>query len=240
MKRLLVLVCLLSMVAQAQVLGTYQADPGPYTEGRRLALTIEAPPVTAARYSVVCQVKGSARGHLELLNHFGPQGTFFTRLPLKKGVVQLPFNATTPDGKVLTPKKLELFVVVEQGEVELETEVKLLQGDAAVESGWWSPRQAGMVGAIGGVTLGLMGALVGLLASTRPRLVLTLCKGLSALGLALLAVGGVAWLSAQPYHVYYPLLLCGMISAAVFFSSARQMEARVRDQELRSMAAQDA
>jgi hypothetical protein len=55
-----------------------------------------------------------------------------------------------------------------------------------------------------------------------------------------LVLGGVAFVSGQPYAVYYPLLLSGGISAALGFSLPRSLSRRYEDLELRRMQALDA
>lgn len=86
---------------------------------------------------------------------------------------------------------------------------------------WWSPQDAALFGAIGGSLIGVLGALVGVLMGVYgPRgrfksLNVGLLVGGVALGLVLLAVGAVALLARQRYHVWYPPVLGGLILTLV-------------------------
>jgi uncharacterized membrane protein len=106
-------------------------------------------------------------------------------------------------------------------------------------SPWWSEQAAGWFGAVLGSAAGLVGALLGVaLGLLAPRgkgktAVLALQIGGGAVGAALLAAGLAALALGQPYHVWYPLLLVGVITDAVLlgllpvtFGAYRAAEAR--------------
>ena len=59
-------------------------------------------------------------------------------------------------------------------------------------------------------------------------------------GLCSLVAGVVALVLRQPYMVYYPLLLLGIISTAVSTSCIRAFRKRYEEAELRRMSAIDA
>ena len=86
---------------------------------------------------------------------------------------------------------------------------------------WWTAQEAGLYGGIAGAAVGLLGGLVGtLLGVLGPRgvgrrLVLGLMVAMVAAGVVSMIAGILAILRDQPYHVYYPLLLCGVIDATV-------------------------
>jgi hypothetical protein len=107
---------------------------------------------------------------------------------------------------------------------------------------WWGNRQGGILGAIFGVVVGTLGGLIGWLGGRGKArgFVLGAMKLIPLLGLACLAAGVVAVIDAQPYAVYYPLLLAGVICAVVPFASLRRVRQRYEELELRRMEALDA
>jgi hypothetical protein len=86
---------------------------------------------------------------------------------------------------------------------------------------WWTPQQAGLIGGFAGSAVGVigggLGALMGVFA---PKgmfrgLFVGSQTVLSLAGVCALIVGGYANLAGQPYHVYFPLMLLGSITAGV-------------------------
>jgi len=106
---------------------------------------------------------------------------------------------------------------------------------------WWSGRQAGLVGAIAGMVIGCWGALVGVLGGRGKarRLVMSLLWGMAACGAMLFVVGLTALFRSQPYHVYYPLLLCGGITLGISLGLGPVMKRRYAQIELRKISAMD-
>jgi MFS family permease len=86
---------------------------------------------------------------------------------------------------------------------------------------WWSTRDAGILGAIGGSVGGLLGAGLGCavpLLANRGRArgaVLGVQVAAVLLGVALLALGVAALALGQPYHVWQPPLLIGTVMGGV-------------------------
>jgi hypothetical protein len=106
---------------------------------------------------------------------------------------------------------------------------------------WWSDRTAGWIGSIGGVALGLIGVFLGFLGcrGTLPAwteyilATLTIGGGLSLVG------GGVALAWHQPYGVWYPLALFGVIMSGVFGANWNIFRRKRHEIELRRMASLD-
>lgn len=108
---------------------------------------------------------------------------------------------------------------------------------------WWSAQTAIWIGSLGGGGLGtlagLFGAAVGLLA---PRglargPVLATHLALVLIGAAMLLAGLLALVLGQPYHVYYPLGLIGLILTAVMGPLWPVVRARYRQAEARRLEA---
>ena len=111
-----------------------------------------------------------------------------------------------------------------------------------VSSAWWSDRTGGIIGGIMGATLGLLGALVGLLASLGKgrRLVMTALVIIIAVGVVWIGTALVALWRTQPYGVYYPLLLGGLLATLIPAGLLPIIRRRYEALELRRMNALDA
>ncbi len=107
---------------------------------------------------------------------------------------------------------------------------------------WWSGRIAGLIGGIGGSVIGCLGALIGCLAGTGKarRFVLSLTKILIGLGILLTIAGIVAVVLQQPYAVWYPLLLAGVVLTSVLGINLRSIKRRYDELEIRRMTSIDA
>ena len=86
---------------------------------------------------------------------------------------------------------------------------------------WFSAETGNLVGALGGAGIGIIGGTLGAVAGTlAPKgkgrnLVLRGMMTMAALGLIALAFGVVALADAQPYHVWYPMVMMGALCRAV-------------------------
>jgi hypothetical protein len=106
---------------------------------------------------------------------------------------------------------------------------------------WWTDRDAGWVGGISGSVLGLTGAAIGIMAGfgVARKTCLLLLGAMFVLGVASLALALAALVFSQPYAVYYPPLLIGLLCSTLapilFFQSNWQYKQR----ELRKMNAMD-
>src|SRR5579859_183818 len=107
---------------------------------------------------------------------------------------------------------------------------------------WWSGRVAGLIGGIAGSIIGCFGALIGCLAGIGKarRFVLSLTKILIGLGILLTISGVVAVVFRQPYAVWYPLLLAGVVLVSALGINLRSIKRRYDDLEIRRMNSIDA
>lgn len=212
---------------------------------------LESPPVTTHHYVVRGRVKYeqvAGDGYLELWNDFGPKGKFFTRSLAPWGKMrkvsgtsgwrefELPFFADPG----MRPQQLTLNVVLPGAGKVTVAQPTLVSGNASGE--WWTEQQAGLFGGILGSLLGVSGGLIGLSAAwskLRPLTIALCLIDLALCGLSLLA-GVVALSLGQPWHVYYPLLLLGIIGVGVIGSVLWQQLHNYRADELRRITAVDA
>jgi hypothetical protein len=133
--------------------------------------------------------------------------------------------------------KFEIFLPA-TGTVYLRP-IKLL--GTAHSFDWWSEKQAGLIGGIGGSIIGCFGGLIGLLASRGKarKFVLALTKIFIALGILSLIAGMIALAAKQPYAVYYPLLLMGFILTLVCSINLPSIQRRYDELEIRRMTSVD-
>ena len=201
-------------------------------------------------------------GFLQLDNHFGETGTFFTKSLAPTGPLGkitgssdwrpfvLPFYTNSgdqADSPSLLPEKLSLAVYLPgSGTVSLR-EVALYQyasgEDPLRQAGqWFGDRSAGLIGGIGGSLLGVWGALVGFLSSRGKarRFVIGSASGILVFGIAGIVAGVAALAAAQPYAVWFPLLLFGIIVVAVIGKLRGSLSARYAQVELKRMQSMDA
>jgi hypothetical protein len=218
--------------------------------------------------SAVYALKGMIRyedvesdGFLQLDNHFGARGTFFTKSLAPAGLLGkisgssdwrpflLPFYANSDDqddGKSPLPEKLSLGLHLPgSGTVSIRG-VGLYQyaaGEDPLQSTgqWIKSRNATLIAAIGGGLIGLWGAMIGAVSSRGKarRFVLGSANALLLIGLVSLGGGVAAIVAAQPYVVYYPLLFIGIILVVVFGKLRGTLSARYEHLELKRMQSMD-
>jgi len=86
---------------------------------------------------------------------------------------------------------------------------------------WFEAQTAGLIGGIAGAVIGIGGGIWGIMAGIYARkgkfktFALTLPVVAIGLGIVSLCAGIVALATRQPYHVWYPLMLTGVILVAV-------------------------
>jgi MFS family permease len=110
---------------------------------------------------------------------------------------------------------------------------------------WWTDQQAGLFGGIAGGVGGLLGGIFGTLAGIcAPRgkckmLVVGLALFMIGAGIISLVVGVVALALQQPYGVYYPLLLIGVVCTTVFGVGLPVVLQRYREADNRRLEAEE-
>jgi hypothetical protein len=152
----------------------------------------------------------------------------------------LPFDATGAPA----PSRLVLNVTLSgRGRVELGPLTLTDQRGERFDNSQalWTDRAAGLIGPIGGSLVGCLGALVGVLTSLgrARRFVMALTTGLIACGAIFVGGGLIALAAAQPYGVFYPLLLVGVIASVLPLGLLPTIRRRYAEIELRMMRAHD-
>jgi len=135
------------------------------------------------------------------------------------------------------PTKLEVHLVMQMPGTIYIRPIRIY----GVTGSWWSPRQSGLIGGIGGSVIGCFGALIGLLASKGKarNFVLTSIKISIVVGILLMIAGLVALVCKQPYAVWYALLLPGVILTSVFSLNLSSLQRRYDELEIRRMTSVD-
>lgn len=226
---------------------------GPATE--RIAV-VEAPVVAGDRYAVsgtVAYEDVEGVGYLEMWSEFPDGGRYFSRTldvggPMGKlsgtsaeRAFTLPFFLTPGAPR---PVRLEVNVVLPAGGRVVVRNLRFGSDvEAATTPGaWWSPETAGWGGGVAGSAVGVLGAAIGTLCSLGRgrRFVMAGLLALGVTGVLLAALGGVALALGQPYEVWYPLVLLGVLDPVLAFSLLPTARRRFEALELRRMQALDA
>lgn len=202
---------------------------------------------------------------LQMDNHFGELGTFFTKSLAASGPLArisgssdwrpfvLPFYVNSGEGgdnAAARPEKLTLSLYLPGAGTVSISQVGLYQyagGEDPLRHGaqagvsWFDNRSAGLIGAVGGTVLGLWGALIGILSSRGKARVFAVgsANAILVLGIVAVVFGGVAMAAGQPYAVYYTLLLLGGIAVFVMAFLRRSVAARYEEVELKRMRSMD-
>jgi hypothetical protein len=218
---------------------------------------ISNPPISSLTYAVSGQIKYEnvrGNGYLEMWNYFPrtqpntSETKYFPRTLGESGAMgkitgssdwrqfSLPFDRT---GASNPPSRLDInLFLAGRGTVYLQPATLV---EFKTKTSWWSARQSGMIGGVGGAIIGCFGSLIGILgAKGKARnFVLTMLKIFIGVGILLLAVGIIAIASKQPYAVWYPLILPGFILTLVFGVNLRSIKKRYDDLEIRRMTSLD-
>jgi hypothetical protein len=222
-------------------------------------LTLEDPAITTAKYAIVGEVRYEAvegKGYLEMWSSFEGRGRYFSRTLGASGPLRaltgssdwrrfvLPFysDATSPAPGTLTIN----IVLPGPGTVWLR-DVRLVQFAAGEDplgaaGQWWTDRTGGLIGAILGTLLGCMGGLIGYLTSKGKARHVTfgLLRATQLVGVVGLVGGILAVILSQPYGVYYPLILIGILCPALGMGLSSTIRKRYDEAEFRRMSALDA
>ena len=219
---------------------------------------VSEPGISNSVYAVRGRVSHSGiegKAYVELWSHFGADEAYYSRTLGDRGPTRalsgesawrafvLPFRVTRGDAR---PSRLRVNVVlpgpgtVRLGPMEV---VEFAPGESPLKARgqWWSARAAGLVGGLLGSAMGILGALIGVLGGSgrNRRLVMTLLGVMTGAG-ALCLLGGIAALAAgQPYAVYYPLLLTGLIATVLSIGLRPVIRRRCEQQALRKMQSQE-
>jgi hypothetical protein len=207
---------------------------------------VDSPPVAGDQYAITGTVayegvEGVA--YLEMWSVFPDGSRYFSRTLDERGPLAklsgssparpfaLPFFLQPDSAR---PMRLEVNVVLPAGgRVRLDA-LRFGSGAIALATpgAWWSDETAGWIGGVAGSAVGLLGAALGTLTSLGRgrRFVLAGLLALGVAGLVLLAAGLVALALGQPYAVWYPLLLMGVLEPVLAFSllptARRRFDAR--------------
>lgn len=251
------LLVLLAVLAPASVAAGELGDrtfevTGPATEQ---VWVVEAPVVDGDQYAITGSVayenvEGDA--FLEMWSEFPDGSRYFSRTLDERGPMAklagssparpfvLPFFLTPESPR---PVRLELNVVLPAGGRVTLRDLRLGSGVAATAApgAWWSEQTAGWIGGAAGGAVGMLGALIGTLCTLGRgrRFVMAGLLALGVAGLGLLAVGAVALALGQPYAVWYPLVLMGVLDPVLAFSLLPTARRRFEEIELRRMQALD-
>ena len=223
-------------------------------------LVLPQPGITSPAYAMSGQLKYegvAGTGYLEMLNRFPGDKVNFTRTLAAFGEMRgiqgssdwrpfsLPFYVRDDTGWLDDrPEALEVNLVLPgKGTVYVgPMRLAMLDAGESQTGAWWVARASGLMGGVFGGTMGLLGAITGILASRGKArgFVLSVYWGLLGVGLCLLAVGVFAVIRHQPYAVYYTLLFTGGLMSVLSLLLMPVVRRRYQDLELRRMSAADA
>jgi hypothetical protein len=216
---------------------------------------VESPAVSGESYAITGTVahEGVAgEAYLEMWSQFPDGSRYFSRTLDERGPMAklrgasparpfvLPFFLTPESPR---PVRLELHVVLPASGRVTVSDLRFTSNAAslATPGAWWSDRTAGWIGGALGSAVGLLGAAIGTLCSLGRgrRFVLAGLLALGFAGLLMLALGLVALALGQPYAVWYPLLLMGVLDPVLAFSLLPTARRRFEALELRRMQGAD-
>ena len=223
---------------------------------------IDAPGVKAPRYLFRGEVRGQSiegQAYLEMWSFFAGGARYFSRTLAQVGPMAslsgtfasrrfiLPFTAEAG----MAPERLTVSVAFPGRGTVLLSPLRLVELDPAddffndvvvLPGAWLTTPQIARAAGVGGGLLGLLGAVIGILAAgARARaLVVGLLWSMLALGVAALAAAAIAWKSGQPGGLPSLLLLVGVLSTVLPAGLLGKVKRHYDEHELRRMRALDA
>jgi len=218
---------------------------------------LDKPGITGSRYAIrgkICYQNVPKGGYLEMWSHFPDGGRFFTRTLAPQGLLKkiegdspwrdfaLPFFTSQKEQRA---SKLAVNLVCDGGTVCLGSLLLVQYADneepLVMPGQWWSERAGGLLGGLAGGLLGCFGALIGILAGRgkAQAFVMRLTACIVVLGIAAIVMAGAALILSQPWAVYYPLLLLGVVAVGVTAPMRRMLRKRYEQIELRKMESLD-
>jgi hypothetical protein len=219
----------------AEVVG----DTGPTTTP---ILVVDRPHVDGLVYQITGTVEYSdvqGDGYLEMWSIFPDGEEFFTRTLDPTGTMGKLSGSSGARSFTLpiqlvagapAPRQLVLNVVLPGSGHVTVGDLRLSAGSAiaAVPGAWWSSKAAGMIGGAGGSAIGIAGASIGVLCALGryQRLAEALLMVLLGLGGVGLIAGGAAIALGQPREVWLPLLLIGILGAALPIALQKEVRRR--------------
>ena len=219
--------------------------------GTHEIVVIENPTIDGDSYAVTGTVGYDGvggSGYLEMWSHFADGSSFFSRALEADGPQGVlsgtsegrPFSLPFFLGDAGTiPFRLEINVVLPSEGTVVVSDVQL-ESPIGGSGGWWDQQTGNVVGAVLGSLTGLLGAAIGIFARRSRRFALAAPKIGITWGVVLTSVGAVTFVIDQPHHVWYPLLLVGIITAAVLAAILPTIRRQQEHAELQRMHAMDA
>ncbi len=107
---------------------------------------------------------------------------------------------------------------------------------------WWNGRTSGLIGAGVGILGGIFGTGIGICSNIRKTRSVAniLLLIMPILGIACIPVALFALILRQPFHVWYPLLLPGLLFTVLGFAFGPMVKKRWNDEDLRKIQTMDA
>lgn len=215
-------------------------------------IAIDAPDLGRTGFAVRGRVRYSdvvGSGYLEMWSVFADGSRYFSRTLGTEGSMAIvtgtsdwrPFELPFFLEGAAPPSRLEVNVVLPaSGTIDIGP-LEVVRFTEAGGGAWLPDRAVGVIGAALGSTIGLLGALVGVLVSRNRgrRFVLPAMSAATVLGVTLIVASIAAIPAGQPPGVVFLLFVPGAILAGAFGASLPRVRRAYAEAELRRMRAMD-